>query len=603
MRSTVLLVAFSTLSVLACGGDDTTGPQTGNGTATVASVVVTPVNATLVSLGETVQLTASARDASGNTISGKTFTWSSSDQTIATVNSTGLVTAVANGAATITATTDGVSGTATIDAMIAPVAIGFWVGFTSQDRTISFRVTDQDVIEQLGVRIQASLFGGTCTANFAPAENVPVTDAAFVASLTNQFFVGLSTTVQGSFSSSSRASGSVDGYDGTFSVLCGSSLFAGTGSLWSDQTWEASPLVPTSVEIEFASVNPGGLYTCGVTTAGAAYCWGKNDFGQVGDGSNVERDTPVPVAGGLTFASVDAGGNHTCGLTTSGVAYCWGRNASDGLLGNGSTASSDVPVPVAGGLTFASISVENTHTCGVTTSGAAYCWGNGFYGNLGNGSTADSDVPVPVAGGLTFASVDAGGFHTCGLTPSGAAYCWGDGFDGALGNGSTTDSDVPVAVAGGLTFASVDAGLRYACGITTAGVAYCWGTNDRGQVGDGSKVERHAPVLVQGSISFASISAGDEHTCGVVTSGPTYCWGSNNDGKLGIALPGGSFNVPTSVFGELEFVSVTAWLFHTCGVTVDNVAYCWGRNSFGQLGLGTSSGAAEVPMPVTPRSE
>ena len=110
MRSTVLLVAFSTMSVLACGGKDTVGPGTGNGTPTVASVAVTPENPTLVSLGETVQLTASARDASGNTISGKTFTWSSSDAGIATVNASGLVTAVANGTTSVMATTDGISG-------------------------------------------------------------------------------------------------------------------------------------------------------------------------------------------------------------------------------------------------------------------------------------------------------------------------------------------------------------------------------------------------------------------------------------------------------------------------------------------------------------
>src|SRR5207247_1427933 len=138
---------------------------------------------------------------------------------------------------------------------------------------------------------------------------------------------------------------------------------------------------------------------------------------------------PVGVsAGGLTFTAVSAGAYHTCGLTTGGAAYCWGSN-DNGELGNGSTTSSSVPVAVtAPGLTFTAVSAGGCHTCGVTPSGAVYCWGSNAYGQLGNGSTTSSSVPVAVsAGGRTFTAVSAGYLHTCGLTSGGAGYCWGYG--------------------------------------------------------------------------------------------------------------------------------------------------------------------------------
>src|SRR5439155_1100776 len=182
--------------------------------------------------------------------------------------------------------------------------------------------------------------------------------------------------------------------------------------------------------------------------------------GQLGDGtSGTDRLTPVAVSGGLTFAAVSAGQfYHTCGVTTSAAAYCWGQNGS-GQLGSGTTTSSLIPVAVSGGLTFAAVSAGASETCGVTTSGAAYCWGYNGYGELGTGTTTGSLIPVAVSGGLTFAAVSVGGAgstigpHTCGVTPGGAAYCWGYNGYGQLGDGTSgTNRLTPIAVSGGLTF-------------------------------------------------------------------------------------------------------------------------------------------------------
>ena len=194
-------------------------------------------------------------------------------------------------------------------------------------------------------------------------------------------------------------------------------------------------------------VSAGSIHNCGVTTAGAAYCWGWNGFGQLGNGTNTKSNVPVAVTGGLTFQSVSAGSIHSCGVTTAGAAYCWGNNGHGGQLGNGTNTKSNVPVAVTGGLTFQSVSAGSIHSCGVTTAGAAYCWGNnGHGGQLGNGTNTKSNVPVAVTGGLTFQSVSAGLQHSCGVTTAGTAYCWGENKHGRFGNGTETNSNVPVLV-------------------------------------------------------------------------------------------------------------------------------------------------------------
>jgi len=192
------------------------------------------------------------------------------------------------------------------------------------------------------------------------------------------------------------------------------------------------------------------MHSCGLA-AGAAYCWGDNTFGQLGNGSTADSPVPVAVAGGLSFNALSAGGfppcsgvpcpagavgtSHTCGLTSNRAAYCWGA-------GYGTA-----PVAVPGGLSFSALAAGRYHTCGLTSADAAYCWGADFDGQLGNGSTSSSATPVAVVGGFRFSALVADD-HTCGITTTGALYCWGDNEDGQLGNGTTTSSAIPVAVAG-----------------------------------------------------------------------------------------------------------------------------------------------------------
>jgi alpha-tubulin suppressor-like RCC1 family protein len=253
----------------------------------------------------------------------------------------------------------------------------------------------------------------------------------------------------------------------------------------------------------FTSLAAGYIHTCGLTPAGAAYCWGDNEFGQLGDGTTTDRLTPTPVATpvGVRFASLDAGWIHSCGLTPEGAAYCWGEN-SDGTIGDGTTTNRLIPTAVTmpAGVTFTSLAVGILHTCGLTAAGTLYCWGANQRGRVGDGTTTNRLTPVPVAmpAGVTFTSVSAGYAHTCGPTPAGSVYCWGRNVFGELGDGTLTERHTPgvVAMPAGVTFTSLAVGYVHTCALTPAGAPYCWGVNANGRLGDGTITNRLTPTKV-----------------------------------------------------------------------------------------------------------
>jgi alpha-tubulin suppressor-like RCC1 family protein len=242
-------------------------------------------------------------------------------------------------------------------------------------------------------------------------------------------------------------------------------------------------------------VEAGGFHTCGVSYPDKlAYCWGSNGDGELGNGTNTASATPVAVAGARQFRHVTTGHVHSCGVTPTGPAYCWGNNVFGQIGdGDGSTVTGySSPVLVAGGKLYRQIDAGGSHTCAVTTSFQAYCWGSGRSGQVGDGKTFLRFAPRAVAGGLSFSRVTAGGEHSCGES-SNRAYCWGDNGFGALGDGTSTRRLTPVAVAGGLFFSQVSAGTWYTCGRTDTAVGYCWGYNLNGQLGDGSTTNRSTP--------------------------------------------------------------------------------------------------------------
>jgi alpha-tubulin suppressor-like RCC1 family protein len=370
----------------------------------------------------------------------------------------------------------------------------------------------------------------------------------------------------------------------------------------------APALATTTAALAFAGMTAGWDFSCGVTTDNHAYCWGRNDRGQLGDGSTTDRLRPVPVAGGLRFRQLSAGSLGTCGVTTDFRAYCWGLN-QEGELGDGTTTQHLIPVAVAGGHKFSQVEINFGHTCGLSyPDNKAYCWGDNDEGELGVGTNtgpefglfgAFSSKPVAVLGGLTFRRVTAGYYHSCGVTTSNKIYCWGLNKDGQLGDGTEVyRRKTPQLVTGGLAFSFVDAGSNYTCGVTTGTRAYCWGYGKEGQRGDGGVTERvRAPRAVFGNHPFTRVSAAYRHTCAVTSSNQAWCWGINANGQLGDGTTSNHLT-PHLVAGGLAFNQVSAGLLHTCGRTTSAVGYCWGWGFRGQLGNGSTS-VSTTPAPVS----
>jgi alpha-tubulin suppressor-like RCC1 family protein len=362
-------------------------------------------------------------------------------------------------------------------------------------------------------------------------------------------------------------------------------------------------LVFNSIQIE-PMVSTGSSHTCAITSSGQAYCWGFNYYGQLGTGQfdsfADSPTTPRAVVGGLTFHSIATGNDHSCGLTTGGSTYCWGKNGF-GELGNGNTTDQNTPQLVAG-FTFVQLTAGDGHTCGRTAAGQVYCWGDNSSGQLGIGNTDNKTTPQLISG-YTFTEVAAGNITTCGVVTGGAAYCWGFGDDGQIGNGTPTQTNAtPQLISGSNLFRQLTVS-EHVCGLTTADDTYCWGDNAYGQLGLGNDEDDEdtytyfTPQLLPGS-SFTQLEVGSQHTCGLTSSGQAWCWGRNNRGQLGTDNNTNAFT-PQAVSGGLSFqqIDAAAGSSHTCAVTTLNEVYCWGLNVIGQLGVGDTTNR-DIPTRV-----
>jgi len=638
----------------------------------VKRVDVTPPTATIAP-GATQQLAATGFDTTNTPIPNVKFLWVSSNTNVAVVDTTGLVTGMGGGTATISAVGQGEPGNAVITVTGSPLGAPTQLAFSAQPSTttagsafspaIDVEVRDANGNLVTGARHSVTLaiannpggatLSGTRTVganngvarftglsiNKAAAGYTLTATATGVTAATSAAFMAFGTqpggtegnvviapavtaTISDAFDN--VVTGATNAVTVDFGVNIWKSVFApgaallGTktvnavagvatfGNLRVDKPGNGYTLSANAAGLTGAASNPFavdltvqtvraakmGSHTCAVTTGGT-YCWGYGGNGQLGDGAGTFTSDSVArlVSGGLTFTQVAMGENHSCGLTSTGAAYCWGYNGY-GQLGNNSTTNSDVPVAVSGGLTFASITAGRSHTCGRVGTGL-YCWGLDGQGQLGDDATiANKLVPTAVAGALTWTAVTAGGNHTCGLT-GGNAYCWGYDAYGQLGNdAATTNQPTPVIVAGAQTWSDVNPGFYHTCGVNASGVGYCWGRNYDGRLGVDTLTYpmnslQGTPVPVTGGLAWTTIQAGWFGSCGLRTTGAAYCWGYNYDGQLGDATTVNFRSTPTAVTGGLTFTALSVGGDHTCG-RVGSAVWCWGSNGNGQLGDGSA---------------
>ncbi|HEX9086501.1 MAG TPA: chromosome condensation regulator RCC1 [Arthrobacter sp.] len=354
----------------------------------------------------------------------------------------------------------------------------------------------------------------------------------------------------------------------------------------------------------FSSVVSRGNSSCAIDADKAAWCWGANNHGQLGDGTTTNRPAPTKVQGSAKFISLAGTGNTFCGVADDGKAWCWGSN-STGQLGTGNAAvgtDSSVPVNPSGAHTFTAIYPGPTTTCGIGTDKVTLCWG----ANPGNGTAAASADPVAVSGTHDFTALTMDASTACGLESGGKIFCWSVTATGRTGVDPAPAPGTPVEVAGGRSYTSVQTAndsrtdvASIICAVDTGTQAWCWGANSSGQLGNGTTTDSLVPVAVTGSHSFRSLTASPSAVCGIDASAHAWCWGDNSSGQLGIGSTTAAKD-PAAVDPGTSYAAIGAATDNGktfCALITDGTAKCWGENGYGQASAG-STAPVTSPAPV-----
>lgn len=379
---------------------------------------------------------------------------------------------------------------------------------------------------------------------------------------------------------------------------------------------------PPPSGLAIVSVVAGAAHACAVAADGAAYCWGSNDAGEIASldagpevcGQGGFETNCFPTATSLDRADISAmslGDSFSCAIT-AGDVVCRGLDGlgqlGDGFVGSINCFISETNqtqpctpgwVPVSGAPALEAITSGRTHSCGRAAAGDSVCWGSNVRGELGFGDVdpAQVDEATPVAGAFGFSQVTGGRWFTCAIEGVAGAYCWGTDAFGQVGNANVPDTDclgfgcfpAPEAVAGGSNFVEIAAGYRHACARSETGEIQCWGSNERQQMGLPAGVTGGSGSpgsAVSGGHLFEHVVAGRDHTCALDDSGAAWCWGADDFGQLGDGSADNGDYAPRPVTGGHTFSSLAAGDAFTCGLTVEQTVYCWGRNRKGQLGNG-----------------
>lgn len=342
----------------------------------------------------------------------------------------------------------------------------------------------------------------------------------------------------------------------------------------------------------------GDGFTCAVADGGVQ-CWGAGGLGQLGDGSLADRSLAGPATGMADALQVAAGRGHACARRPSGQVACWGQNSS-GQLGDGSKTLRTAPVTVQGLSDAALIAAGDEHTCAARKSGGVVCWGKGATGQLGQGKKEDASRPVVVAGSSgPIGALSLGTGHSCAVTASRSVLCWGANFFGQIGSGHTSgfpemlqpqkvikiDDAVELAIGG-----------DHGCARRSTGAVACWGKGDVGQLGANVTSNWSTRVPVTGLTSATALTAGPAYSC-AATSSAVMCWGDDRDGQLGDGSKGGSSKVPVAGQRIGDVARLAAGSDHVCAVRAGGRVVCWGSNTRGQLGDGTTAQAL-APLAV-----
>ena len=341
----------------------------------------------------------------------------------------------------------------------------------------------------------------------------------------------------------------------------------------------------------FCKIAAGEGHSIAIDNMDRIWSWGNNPAGEIGDGTSLNKNTPVSILGDTkTFCKIYAG-NHGIAIDKNGRVWGWGAN-SFGQIGNNSITVRRTPVSVLGSTkTFCQISVNRNHSAAIDKNGRVWAWGDNSYGTLGDNSITRRCTPVAVLGVTkTFCKIGSGGLHTVAIDKNGQAWGWGDNSYGTLGDNTVTSKRTPVLVLGTTkTFCEIATGGCHTMAIDKYGRAWGWGANSfDGYLGDNSISNRCTPVSVLGAVkTFCKISAGEQHSLAIDKNGRAWGWGNGSSGRTGINSTA-TRRTPASVVGTVKtFCQISAGGEHSVAIDKNGRVWSWGNNFYGQLGDGT----------------
>lgn len=328
-------------------------------------------------------------------------------------------------------------------------------------------------------------------------------------------------------------------------------------------------------------------HTCALRKSGTVLCWGRNDYGQLGNGGQRDSARLVKVEGLVDATAIATGHDFGCALRRGGSVVCWGNNF-DGQLGDGRGARSGAmslrATRVTGLQEAVEIGTGEYHACALERGGTVKCWGNGDDGQIGSDTQRAFATPRSISPLSPVAGLAVGWSHVCVREAGGQAKCWGRNTEGQLGDGKSGSRIKPVTVATIRDVVELVSGFDHSCARTRDGRVWCWGDNAGGQLGPLARGEpkTYEPVEVRDLGAVAQLAAGDEHTCARLESGRVVCWGSNAKGQLGPGAAASASRVGAR--GIDDAIDVAAGARHTCVLRAGGEVVCWGDGQRGTLG-------------------
>ncbi|MBM3493935.1 MAG: RCC1 repeat-containing protein, partial [Armatimonadetes bacterium] len=324
----------------------------------------------------------------------------------------------------------------------------------------------------------------------------------------------------------------------------------------------------------------------------AANAWGWNLSGQLGDGSPLEKRLEPCQIGGLdTAVAVDGGNAHSLALSSDHTLWAWGSNLR-GQIGDGTNDERRSPVVVPDLTEVTAIAAGYQHSLALRSDGTLWSWGANQYGQLGDGANTNRNAPVQVVGLPLAKAVAAGGHfyssHTLAVAQDGTVWAWGRNAYGQLGDGTTSDRFTPVQVTGLTDVVAVAAGSEFSLALRADHTVWAWGRNNYGQLGDGTTTNRSAPVQAWTVDDAEAIVAGDGHALALRTNHRMWAWGLNTSGQLGDTTTTNK-TVPVVSTTITDALGIACGGWHNTVLRSDGTVWGWGGNSNGQLGDGTNA--------------